>query len=187
MKIDFSLLIGVKSNWLYHHRFFSDRDQINFKLVWSFGVMIRFEPSMANNNGLKVPTQRAQSHSLTNRDGSNLYLIWSAWFDLKIYLVPSFAWFGLIWRFKYLGLIWLEQYENCKCLTWLGLVFKYLKKAWAWSFDFLKGLIWLEKYKPESNLQPRIIITEKLWIFYFCILLDVILRLICYFNTSFFN
>ena len=85
------------------------------------------------------------------RDGSNLYLIWSAWFDLKIYLVPSFAWFGLIWRFKYLGLIWLEQFENCKCLTWLGLVFKYLKKAWAWSFDFLKGLIWLEKYKPESE------------------------------------
>ena len=121
------------------------------------------------------------------RDGSNLYLIWSAWFDLKIYLVPSFAWFGLIWRFKYLGLIWLEQFENCKCLTWLGLVFKYLKKAWAWSFDFLKGLIWLEKYKPESNLQPRIIITEKLWIFYFCILLDVILRSICNFNTSFFN
>ena len=121
------------------------------------------------------------------RDGSNLYLIWSAWFDLKIYLVPSFAWFGLIWRFKYLGLIWLEQFENCKCLTWLGLVFKYLKKAWAWSFDFLKGLIWLEKYKPESNLQPRIIITEKLWIFYFCILLDVILRSICNFNISFFN
>ena len=122
-----------------------------------------------------------------DRDGSNLYLIWSAWFDLKIYLVPSFAWFGLIWRFKYLGLIWLEQFENCKCLTWLGLVFKYLKKAWAWSFDFLKGLIWLEKYKPESNLQPRIIITENLWIFYFCILLDVILRSICNFNISFFK
>ena len=121
------------------------------------------------------------------RDGSNLYLIWSAWFDLKIYLVPSFAWFCLIWRFKYLGLIWLEQFENCKCLTWLGLVFKYLKKAWAWSFDFLKGLIWLEKYKPESNLQPRIIITEKLWIFYFCILLDVILRSICNFNATFFQ
>ena len=66
--LTFSLLIGVKSNWLYHHRFCSDRDQINFKLVWSFGVMIRFEPSMANNNGLKVPTQRAQSHSLTNID-----------------------------------------------------------------------------------------------------------------------
>ena len=124
---------------------------------------------------------------VNSRDGSNLYLIWSAWFDLKIYLVPSFAWFGLIWRFKYLGLIWLEQFENCKCLTWLGLVFKYLKKAWAWSFDFLKGLIWLEKYKPESNLQPRIIITENLWIFYFCILLDVILRSICNFNISFFK
>lgn len=135
----------------------------------------------------ELSTRSLQKVALDPRDGSNLYLIWSAWFDLKIYLVPSFAWFGLIWRFKYLGLIWLEQFENCKCLTWLGLVFKYLKKAWAWSFDFLKGLIWLEKYKPESNLQPRIIITEKLWIFYFCILLDVILRSICNFNTSFFN
>ena len=157
-----------------------------------------FSCSTYNRGDLKVKQNGRQSepllmgslgciYLLNTRDGSNLYLIWSAWFDLKIYLVPSFAWFGLIWRFKYLGLIWLEQYENCKCLTWLGLVFKYLKKAWAWSFDFLKGLIWLEKYKPESNLQPRIIITEKLWIFYFCILLDVILRSICNFNTSFFN
>ena len=149
-----------------------------------------FEKSLPWKNGKLKPRNwqaKPQAFFHSNRDGSNLYLIWSAWFDLKIYLVPSFAWFGLIWRFKYLGLIWLEQFENCKCLTWLGLVFKYLKKAWAWSFDFLKGLIWLEKYKPESNLQPRIIITEKLWIFYFCILLDVILRSICNFNTSFFN
>ena len=163
--------VKSKQRWIILPIYFikPQREDADFDFLGNFGP------------GFSINSNRG------GRDGSNLYLIWSAWFDLKIYLVPSFAWFGLIWRFKYLGLIWLEQFENCKCLTWLGLVFKYLKKAWAWSFDFLKGLIWLEKYKPESNLQPRIIITEKLWIFYFCILLDVILRSICNFNTSFFN
>ena len=51
-----------------------------------------------------------------NRDGSNLYLIWSAWFDWKIYLVLSFetqdilglTWFEIL-ELKKLGLTWLSQ------------------------------------------------------------------------------
>ena len=61
-----------------------------------------------------------------NRDGSNLYLIWSAWFDWK-YL--GLTWFEIL-ELKKLGLMWLEFQIFEKCLSLKFWFSKKLGSTW---------------------------------------------------------